>query len=72
MTTDKNLISRRFLSDRELDSLIIRIKERIVPLLKYRKVPRHCGICRLFRFCKIINHSLICPWLVNNGSYGKI
>ena len=72
MSINKNLISRRFLADKDIDLLVVYITKEVVPLLKNCKVPNHCGLCSLYKFCKVINHTLICPWLGNNSSYGKI
>lgn len=49
-------------SDEDIATLILRIKTSLWPILRQRKAPKHCGKCRLIRFCKIIKQDLICPW----------
>lgn len=57
------LISKGNLSNEELDLLIVKIKQDYYVKLNNNKIPNHCGLCDLFRFCRIINPKLICPWL---------
>lgn len=62
MKTMEALISKGNLSNEELDLLIVKIKQDYYVKLN-NKIPNHCGLCDLFRFCRIINPKLICPWL---------
>lgn len=46
----------------DLDFLIKRVSQEYAPQLKQNRAPKHCGLCGLYRFCQVINHTLICPW----------
>ncbi len=59
----EGLLNKKNNTREEIDLLINRIKQNRIPNLKDNDTPQHCGLCGLFRFCKIINHRLICPWL---------
>jgi len=59
MKTIDELLKKNNHTAEELNLIIIHAKRRH-PVSE--KCPQHCGICELFRFCKIINHKLICPW----------
>lgn len=50
-------------SDQELDEMINKVRVEELPKIGDRKVPSNCKICRLGRYCSIINHTLICPWV---------
>jgi len=57
------LLKKQNLGCHELDYLIAKIKENYWPNFKDNDIPQHCGLCPIFRFCKLINPELICPWL---------
>ena len=62
MKTIEALLAKENHTQEELGILITRVKEDCVSRFKGNDIPQHCGLCELFRFCKIINHTLICPW----------
>jgi hypothetical protein len=51
------------LTDPEIDALIHKIKSEELPKVAGKRVPSNCKVCRLGKYCSIINHKLICPWL---------
>jgi len=57
------LLEKENLEDSELDCLIAKIKQDYWPSVKNKVIPRHCGQCKLFKLCRIINPKLLCPWL---------
>ncbi|RJP29185.1 MAG: hypothetical protein C4533_05140 [Candidatus Omnitrophota bacterium] len=56
------LIKKENHSKEEFDTLVVQVNSHYTRQLKNTVVPQHCGLCSIFRFCKIINHKLICPW----------
>lgn len=58
------LLEKEKLTPEETDLLITKIKENLWPKLVHEGMPKDCGDCALFRTCKLIDKSLICPWLV--------
>jgi hypothetical protein len=58
------LINKDNLTDEELDFLIAKIKQDYWPELKDKEIPKNCGLCDLFKICRVVNPKLICPWLV--------
>jgi hypothetical protein len=63
MISAENIINIQNPSNEDLDHVIAGVREDIVPGLKDCDMPLHCGVCSLYKFCKIINHLLICPWI---------
>lgn len=57
------LINQNSLTDQELDFLITMIRQDYWPKLKANEVSQHCGVCMVFKFCRLINPKLLCPWL---------
>ncbi len=57
-------------TDQELDELINKVRTEELPKIGNRKVPSNCKICRLGRYCSIINHTLICPWVKEKKENG--
>lgn len=57
------LLEKENLAKAEIDYLVAKVKADYWPEVKNMAIPKHCGICRLFRFCSLISHELICPWL---------
>jgi len=58
------LIKKNNLQDQEIDYLISKIKQLYWPRLKAKRIPNHCGLCELFKICKLVNPELICPWFI--------
>ena len=63
MNSIETIIDKTNLTNEELDSLIKTINEQHAHTKQAKKVPQHCGLCALYKFCRIINHKHICPWL---------
>lgn len=57
------LLKKEKPSKEDIDKLIQWLKSDSFLHSKNRTLPAHCGECSLFRFCKLINHKLICPWI---------
>ncbi|MCM8797304.1 MAG: hypothetical protein NC923_05455 [Candidatus Omnitrophica bacterium] len=62
METIEALLKKEKHSQEDFVTLIERVKSDYIPQLKNSGIPQHCGLCSIYRFCKIINHKLICPW----------
>ena len=58
------LIKKENLQNHEIDYLIAKIKKDYWPKLNDKQMPKHCGLCDLFKVCKVVNPKLICPWLI--------